>query len=538
MTKCRGLMIQALLVTGAFLALLPFVSQPAQAGSWTILREGFEGDITEWAVSDENPVAGLDLWGVSTAASHSGTGSVWCAYVGNSSVNGRSNHENGYYDEDMDANLVANLGDVSGFDSLSLSFWYWAITGSVSLDDFLSVWYLTSDNWTRMWAQPSVDSDGWQQITFAIPPETTAVSFVFHSESTVGLGPYEGAYVDDVTVTGDDAIPPQSSVTGLPTFIGSGTFPVGFSATDNVGGSGLLSIRLLYRINGGGWTLFQEWNATGTITFLAPSDGVFEFYTIATDRAGNVESAPVEADASATVDRESPLLTIGNPSGSRWSDATTVNVAWSTAEQGSGVARHLVVLNGGAALDVGTSTNHTFAGLREGLHEVAVTAIDRAGNTFQVSVGFGVDVTAPSVAIKLPTASQDVLTSDVTVSWTGSDAGSGIERYDIFLDDGAPLGLMTGTAHIFRGVAGGTHTVTVVAVDAAGNSNHATRTFRVNASWVTGGGPTGWLPLTSLVLGILVSVFACSIWWRRTRQLTGGPSHETDTVPIEKPGKP
>jgi len=438
-------------------------------------------------------------------------------------VNGQPNEQNGYYDQDMAANLIAMIGDVSGYEIVTVSFWYWAVTGSSSLEDHLSIWYFSGGLWLQGWSQTSVSSGGWQQISMAIPNSSTAIGFVFHSDPTVGSGPYEGAYLDDIAVTGTDSIPPQSSVLSFPPYSASRAISVEFSASDNPGGSGLDSVALYFRVNGGQWFPYPGTFISSPIPFVAPSDGSLDFYTTATDRSGNAEAAPAVPDASIVVDTQAPSLAVTQPAASQWIGSTTVGIAWSASDDGSGIGRFTVALDGGAEIEVGISRSYTFNGVSEGSHSVTVLAFDRAGMRAEVSAGFGVDVTDPTVSITSPGPGEDVVQSDVLVSWTGSDSGSGIDHYEVRLDAGSFVPVTSELTHTYQGVPDGLHSVTVKAVDVAGNMREETVTFRVNTNWATGGGPYGWLPLSALFLAIVLVISLAAFLWRRRGRRTAVP---------------
>ena len=70
-------------------------------------------------------------------------------------------------------------------------------------------------------------------------------------------------------------------------------------------------------------------------------------------------------------------------------------------------------------------------GAFDGNHTVDVKVLDRAGNNATASVWYIVDTTAPSLAIDSPAEGGYLNTSSVTVSCTGSDAGTGAGRVPV-----------------------------------------------------------------------------------------------------------
>jgi hypothetical protein len=119
-----------------------------------------------------------------------------------------------------------------------------------------------------------------------------------------------------------------------------------------------------------------------------------------------------------------------------------------------------------------------------GLWKVGCYAYSGSGSfTITVTVTAGApDTTPPVVTITSPANGAVLTSSTVTVTWTGSDSGSGISYYETRIDSGSWINKGTSTSHTYTGVANGTHTVDVRAWDNAGNSAIASVTFSVNAA--------------------------------------------------------
>ncbi len=113
----------------------------------------------------------------------------------------------------------------------------------------------------------------------------------------------------------------------------------------------------------------------------------------------------------------------------------------------------------------------TLANLSDGFHRVDVTAIDKSGNTKTDSVTITVDTTPPSLRITAPQPDAIVGERSVIVSWTTSDATSGIAYVNVAMDGGPARTIAPNVfSQEFDGLADGPHTFVVTVVDRAGNS--------------------------------------------------------------------
>src|SRR5207302_422007 len=102
---------------------------------------------------------------------------------------------------------------------------------------------------------------------------------------------------------------------------------------------------------------------------------------------------------------------------------------------------------------------------------ISVLAADLAGSSTSDSVDVTVDATLPIASITTPISGQILGTNSVMLTWTASDATSGIDHLEVSVDGGAATSLAAGTtSYPFSGVADGPHTIRLTAVDRAGNT--------------------------------------------------------------------
>jgi len=149
---------------------------------------------------------------------------------------------------------------------------------------------------------------------------------------------------------------------------------VTLNATDEGSGMALLE----YRIDGGVW---QEY---GPSTEIELADGRHTLEARGTDIAGLQEAAAV---FSFNVDTEGPEFSIASPQGYVWSNE--VQIIWSASDRISGVSGYEISVDGGDFIPA-TGATATY-NLADGVHFVAIRAIDRAGNARMVALDIRVD---------------------------------------------------------------------------------------------------------------------------------------------------
>jgi hypothetical protein len=182
------------------------------------------------------------------------------------------------------------------------------------------------------------------------------------------------------------------------------------------------------------------------------------------------------------------VLVVADPAG--WSEGP-FTLDFSSSDLLSGIAGYELWLDG---TDIGPVTApHVLAGMADGIHEAVVYAVDLAGNRASGSCKLYVDRDPPLPFT--PVADPPGWTNGpVQVAYSTSDAGIGVARYDVRLDDGdfqarpSPWALMA--------LADGMHTVTVRAYDRLGHHTDATVSVYQDkappANLAVAGAPEGW----------------------------------------------
>ncbi len=377
---------------------------------------------------------------------------------------------------------------------------------STSYDFDLSLWDNTNrrtGGWTD--ADHSLKSDipNDSYSGYSANPETITIDPPASSGTwKVGCYAYRGTGSYTITVTITDTVPdttnPTVSVTAPANGATvSGTVSISATASDNIGVT-----KVSCNIDGGTWTddtsspYSWTWDTTGL------TDG--STHTIncrAYDAAGNYadDSVSVTVDNSGPGDNEltSGIAVTGTLTSVGQTEMWYIDIAANAEKMES------ILTCGSSDFDLygrlntePTTSTYDWRGYTYGGEEVThntpgagrwyIMVRDYSGSgNYELTVTItysGPDTTPPIISITSPSNGATVTTADVAVSWSGSDADSGIDYYEVRIDSGSWINKGTGTSHTFTGLSDGSHTAEVRAVDKASNSNTDTVTFTVDTT--------------------------------------------------------
>lgn len=308
-----------------------------------------------------------------------------------------------------------------------------------------------------------VDGAGFQRYRFPFPVTDEGLHTVeFYSQDLAGNP-------EDVKTLGIaiDSEPPvaTASLEGLldPSTWYRSTVTVTLTAMDVT--SGMASIE--YRVDGGGW---EPYSVAFTI-----GEGRHTLEVRATDVAGLID----DRSMALSVDPTAPscaAFTGGLPGDNGWWRSDVV-LTLSCSDGTSGLASVEYRVDGG---DWNLYPSPTSLELTDGLHVVGYRAVDEAGNVAtEGTVDAPVDREPPMVTVTEPAPGTWINTSAVVIRWNATDATSGAERFEVSVDGGSPQ--VVGEPEIrLDGLTDGSHTVTVRAIDAAGNVGSTTATLGVD----------------------------------------------------------
>jgi hypothetical protein len=205
-------------------------------------------------------------------------------------------------------------------------------------------------------------------------------------------------------------------------------------------------------------------------TYPGLTTGTYTIHVKATDSAGNTSSETRSFD----VDITPPSVSINEPV----INAGAATITFSSNETATFECRLDRPTGDGAFAPC--ASGETYSSLTTGDHTIHVRATDAANNAHTETLEFDVDMDQPTTTIQSVTVADDA----ATVTFTSNETGT---RFECKLGGGSYAPCSSGVK--FSGLANGSYTVSVRAMDTAGNIGPADEeSFQIA---VTTGGDTG-----------------------------------------------
>ncbi|MEM3596766.1 MAG: hypothetical protein QXJ53_01345 [Candidatus Bathyarchaeia archaeon] len=207
------------------------------------------------------------------------------------------------------------------------------------------------------------------------------------------------------------------------------------------------------------------------------------------------------------VDLTPPTLLIFSPKENSVLPSSTVVVAWISKDAASGLNYFEVKVDEGPWLRVENAMAYEFENLNDGNHTAYVKAYDFAGNVKEARINFKIDTIPPAVSLLSPDACSTLNSSNITITWVGTDYIAGIERYEVKLDNDPWINVGTNETYTLYNLANGKHELYIKAIDKAGNVFEMQVSFNVDANY-----GTDFLPLTIISIIILCLAFPIALY--------------------------
>ncbi|MBJ7348730.1 MAG: hypothetical protein JHC87_09195, partial [Thermoleophilaceae bacterium] len=189
-----------------------------------------------------------------------------------------------------------------------------------------------------------------------------------------------------------------------------------------------------------------------------------------TDSAGNSSTAAVTF----TVDTTLPVAAISMPLNNAFVSTATPSITFTATDTNISTRQCKV----DAGVYATCTSPYTTPAMADGAHSVTVRGTDLAGNQGTAVVNLTVDTTNPVAAISSPANGSVSASAQPSIAFTSTDANA--TTTDCKVDAGAYAGCTSPFVPTAQG--DGSHTISVRATDAAGNTNVAAVTVTVDAT--------------------------------------------------------
>jgi hypothetical protein len=297
----------------------------------------------------------------------------------------------------------------------------------------------------------SIDSGPWstQSSPYTIPSQSDGT----HNVTIKAIDLAGNSLIGWVNVYIDTAAPSGFSPSATPSGWTQNTQPqITFATTDALSGIDYYEVK----IDSGGFS-----TQTSPYTLPIQTDGEHNVTVRAYDSVGNY----VDGYVKVYIDTTPPASFTPTANPASWTKTTQPVITFVTTDATSGMDHFELKINSGGFT---TQTSpYTLPPQSDGTHTIIVRAIDNAGNSLDKTVFVYVD-TSPPVSFT-PTASPSSWTQNTQpqITFTTTDSTSGIDHYEVKVDSGS---FSTQTSmYTLPAQTDGTHTITVRAIDQAGN---------------------------------------------------------------------
>jgi len=224
------------------------------------------------------------------------------------------------------------------------------------------------DPWAGFLPPNTTNQIGEGYVTFSIRPKTNANGVYITNQSVIVFG-VNAPIATPVVTNLVDSTPPVSAVNPLAEHTATASFTVSWSGTD--AGAGVAGYDIYVSSNSGPWQLWLSNTALISATFPGHIKTTYGFYSIGTDKVGNVEEPPATADATTTTaNNQAPILapisdgivavnqtlTLTNEASDLDGDALTFSLT--TKPAGASITPGTGVLTWTPTCAQGSTTNH------------------------------------------------------------------------------------------------------------------------------------------------------------------------------------
>jgi hypothetical protein len=217
------------------------------------------------------------------------------------------------------------------------------------------------------------------------------------------------------------------------------------------------------------------------------------------------------------LDKTPPTGSILINNGDDYATSITVLLSLSATDSLSGIAEMQFSHDGAtySAVEAYSTSKTWNLTASDGIKTIYVSFLDTANNTQTYNDTILLDIGPPLLSIISPRAGAQINSPRVTVEWNGTDAGLGVDHFELTLDTNPPINVGTAQSFTLEGLSDGAHTVAVKAFDKLGQTSELSVDFIVNTTPI--GGP-GYLEETALVILVAAAIALILVYFFRVRK--------------------
>ena len=230
--------------------------------------------------------------------------------------------------------------------------------------------------------------------------------------------------------------------------------------------------RILWRFNDSDW---HDSNLNETIWIDVENDGLYIFYIMAIDKAGNYNISKLVV----YIDTYSPVIAIITPVNSTYINISQIYAKWSSFDNGSGVDHYEIRVDDGAWVNIGLTNEITLSITRDGAHLLYVKAYDKAGNYRIACTKMIIDTIPPYVEIISP--QNDTITNMSRLELVLSFEDENMAYIEFYLNDSLIATFLSSTYTLTLNT-DGEYIITLIAYDLAGNTANSVLVVTYDAS--------------------------------------------------------
>lgn len=252
----------------------------------------------------------------------------------------------------------------------------------------------------------------------------------------------------------------------------------------------------------------HDWDKTGRI-FDVDQDGLPDLY----EEEHNLDPSTNDTDGDGTPDYEEvfppafPAITISSPVSTQALNTSEIMIQWRGKSGNFSIDHYEIRINQQTWISVGNASSYTVSSLQDGNYIIEVKIVTKEGKIAIDSIGITIDTVAPSVSITNPIQNTTIRKSNVSLNWTSSDVGSGIDYFLIKIDGDPWKEIGKNTTYMILGLRDGTHLFQIKGVDRAENIAKDRIQIVVNTSPLGGPGMEEELIVIAIVFIFLLIVY-------------------------------